>query len=181
MEGNHYDDFINGCPGGQFAEPNAFALWTVCPCMRSPIWGHIIRIPFYLLVIAFCSPFLMVPLIGLAFSIAFLPLSLPFVLFKRYKDGSYTNDAIIMPGIIGGAVAGALLLLVCSVLWIPVGLVTTLIGFPVHLCMNCDCAATCKFFFDICDEDDGTPPALSIWCLPAVTLISTLGLAGNDD
>lgn len=181
MADNHYEDIINGCPGGQFAEPAAFALWTVCPCLRSPVWGHILRLPFYLLLIAGLLGFLCCLMIGFVCIVAFLPFTGLYILIKCCKSDSFSEskDTIMLPGFIGGALSGGILLLVLTLIWLPVGVIITLIGFPVHLCINCNCSATCKFFFNCCDDDDGIPSAYFVWFMPVAILMSSFG--GRDD
>lgn len=93
MGSNHFDDIVNGCPGGQFIQPPTFAWWTIFPCLRWQIISYILRIPRYLLmlplgILAFC-----LGLVGAILACVSLPITFP--IYYCIKKELWESSSII--------------------------------------------------------------------------------------
>lgn len=122
MGSNHFDDIINGCPGGQFIQPPAFAWWTIFPCLRWQIISYILRIPRYLLmlplgILAFC-----LGLVGAILACVSLPITFPIYCIRKEL---WKSSPIIL----------FLLQALCYLFIIPLGILIFCLGFVLSFAL----------------------------------------------
>lgn len=181
MGDNHFDDLLNGCPGGQFMQAPPFALYTIFPCLRWQICFYLLRIPFYLALLCAGLYMCVLGLISLAFCVACLPLSLlGFLLGYLCCDLECKVEIFCIPGmLIFGFLCGISMLLL-EMLWLPVALVLSLVLIPIELC-----SSSREY-----DEDEGQMPYWKccsncrfseFWCFPIMSILRRAGVMGNDD
>lgn len=172
MGSNHFDDIVNGCPGGQFIEPPTFAWWTIFPCLRWPIISFLLRVPYYLSIIPLGIFLFCLGLAGAIFSCVLLPFTLP-IYYCIKKDWLPCNDAEIaplFPGMCFIGCIGSIVTLALELIWLPIPIVLSLFQFPLFLCSYDPNETSCLSYFACITRGDPNP----YWCLP-FSLIQSLG------
>ena len=179
MYGNHFDDPINGCPGGQFIQPPAFAWWTIFSCLRWPVFSVIFRIPYYLLILPFFILVFCVCLIGVITSCACLPLTLPISLciHKNILPCSEPVVPPITPGFVVVGFIAAAITFVFELIWLPVPIVLSIFQFPLFLCTYDPDHASILDYFACFVHGNPNP----YWCFPLSFGTSILSSVFHED
>lgn len=179
MGDNHFDDVLNGCPGGQFIEPPTFAWWTICSCLRWPIFSTIIRIPYFLLIIPFGIIVFCICLIGVLTSCVCLPLTLPCYLCSK-KDLLPCSDAEslpLMPGLLLSGFIGGVLAFAVELIWLPIPIILSIFQFPLFVCSNDFNEVNLCSYFACIVRGEPNP----YWCFPLSFIGSLVTTIFRDD
>lgn len=137
MGPDHFDDVINGCPGGQFMEAPPFAFYTIFPFLRWQIFFYLFRIPFYLFIICGGLYLSILALASLAFSIACFPFSIVIVpLANLCCDVDMRIEFFCMPGFLLFGFLSGISVFILEVLWLPIAFLMSLILIPIELCSS---------------------------------------------
>jgi len=132
---NHYEDPINGCIGGQFVEPPAFALWTIIPCLRHPGWEYIFRLPLYMFMLLALIIGMGAGLIGFAVCVSFFPLTLAAAAVDYFYHDSFEDTMFILgaPGLLTCFILAGIVACVVEIAWLPFGFVLFIGNWLSHL------------------------------------------------
>jgi hypothetical protein len=177
---SHYDS-LTGCPGGQFAEAPAFAMWTILPCLRSPYLHLLTRIPSFLFLLLFLPVAAVATIVGGVSAIGLSPLLVVVKLCtKKCCQSSRNTKTVDVVMYTGVAVCGffiGLYLCVLQLLWFPLSFIAYLLLLVFTLCQRLipsshpessggeRVSQMCSFFCQVW-HPDRQGYLNSFWCFP---------------
>jgi hypothetical protein len=181
MEEGHFDNILGGCAGGQFIDAPTFALWTIFPCLRWPIWFYLTRIPYFLFLFCLLIYTLALAIVSAIFACACLPLSVPFILLvKALSDSSVEAEALLLPGVgFFGCVSG-ICLFVAEVVWLPFAMVMSLFLIPIQCIRGVrerDDREEGLPYWKCCTSEELSP----FWCYPLTSILSLVARIHSFD